>query len=105
MEGGTVLGRVDMFAREHPVDPAGEIGGARQLVHQRHGLGGDTLFGVVVEQVFVPEGEPVKAIGIAGEEIAKMERGHAVAVLFQRRPCTIKARRRSRRSVHGVPSL
>ena len=51
VQGGAVLGGVDALSGEHAPAPTLDVGGARQVREQGHGLGRDAVLGIVEKQV------------------------------------------------------
>jgi hypothetical protein len=92
-----IFGRVDPVACEHPRAPGLEPGFAGQIQQQAHGFLGDPVLGVIEQQVTLAQREARESVGIAGEQVAQMHRGHGVGMARERPP-----RGRPGESGHGA---
>ena len=88
MQHGTVLGCVDVDAREHLVTALLDAHGAAEVGEKLHGLVGDEVLREVEVEVTGLEGELVHAVGVRGEPILKADPllFQAVVMLLERLP-------------------
>ncbi len=64
----------------------GHAGVAGEVHEQGHGPLGDAVFGIIEQQRAQAQGEAREALGIFGEQLAHVQRGHFAVVLFERLP-------------------
>jgi len=81
-----VLGSVDAFSAEHPVDPLRQAGFLRQAGEQVERLGRDPILREVDEQVVERQMEPVEPAGVRLEQVAEVGGGELVSVGDQPAP-------------------
>ena len=93
-----VLGGVDPVAREHARAPGLELACAGEVEQQPHRLLGDAVLGVVEQQVTRAQREPREPVGVGGEQLAQVHRGHGFGMSLERPP-----RGRPGETGHGVP--
>ena len=87
MEDRAVLGHVDFLPGEHGLDLLPEVGLPGKVEQQRLGPVGDTVLGIVEEDVAKPQREPLKALGVLGEQVTHVNAVHVLVMLCQGFPC------------------
>ncbi len=86
MQHRPVLGEVDLFAREHALDPIAEAHLPRQVQQQGEGLIGETVLGIIEQQIIEADRILVEALRIVVEQLAHMDIGHLRIMRLQRLP-------------------
>ncbi|SLH64105.1 Uncharacterised protein [Mycobacteroides abscessus subsp. abscessus] len=87
MADGTVLGGVDVLAREHRVAVGLHSGLARQFDQQLQGFAGRAMFAVVDVQVGDLEGQLTSALRVLGEDLSQVPLGEGAVMIVQFPPC------------------
>jgi len=83
---GTVLGEVDVLAREHRGDLLGQPGLLRERDERLDGRVGDEVLGVVEVQLDGVGGQARAALRVGGEELTERRRGEGLVLVAQRAP-------------------
>ena len=99
MQRSPVLGSIDVRPGEHCVASGLEAGGAGQIYQQAHRLVGDAVLAVVDVEVADRGGEPLRSVGVIGEELAQMGVSDLLVMPEQCVPC------RGGRDVEGLGDL
>ena len=86
VQDGTVLGHVDLLAREHRVDAGPETGGVGQRQEEADGLVGQAVLRVVEVQAVDLEGEPLAARAVLREQLAEVHVLDRLVVRLERLP-------------------
>ena len=86
MKDGAVFGNVDPVAGQHAVAPRFDLGGAGQGQQQIQGFRSDAIFGIIQQHVAFPRRKPLETGGVAGEQLAHVDRAHGVGVGFKLGP-------------------
>jgi hypothetical protein len=86
MQHRAVFGDVDLLAGEHPVAPAFDIGGLREVEQQPQRLAVDALLGGVDQQIVEPIAVAGETIGLGAEEVAQMPAARGFRMRLQRLP-------------------
>ncbi len=86
VEDGALFGEINDCARKHALSPFLDVGVFREVEEEAHGVGGDSVFGIIEEGVADAEGEFVETLLVPGEEFAQGDLAHAFAVAGERFP-------------------
>ena len=97
VEHRSILGDVDVLAREHRVAALGDTRVRGESQQQRHRLVGDEVLGVVEVEIAGFGGEPVPSVVIGGEQVPQGRRPDGAGVGGERLP---GGRTVDRRSAH-----
>ena len=86
VEGGAVLGPVELLTAEHPLDASGKIGLPGEIEEERHRGVDDAVLGVVEEDLPDLGVKPVEPPRVDGEQVPEVEAGDVGLVVAQLRP-------------------
>jgi hypothetical protein len=86
VQDGAPFGHVDLLAIEHGLAQFRHLGLARQIKQQAQGLLGDQVLGVVEQNIVQGQGETLKTVRVAGEEIAQTQFIEVPAMALQGLP-------------------
>jgi hypothetical protein len=83
VKNGAVFGKINFIPAKHVVAEFLDPGLLKQLAEKGKGFGGDSVLGVVEEDLVPTEGEGFGTLGILGEQVAHLEVPRGRGMLFQ----------------------
>ena len=86
VQNGPVLGRIDLPAAEHGRDLLLQVGLAREIEQQPHGVLRHPILGIVEQDVAQSQRQALEPLRVTGKEVTHVRIGRLSLVLLQRLP-------------------